>query len=409
MITGSNLANAINYLYHLILGRMLGPSSYGELASLISLSGLLAVIPASISLVVIKYVSTSKTKQSKSILISWFRIKIFQLSFMVFIVVLIIVPAIRSFLHISNISYVIAIAVTSLFSLPSLLNRSILQGLLKFKKMIVSVLIENGMKLVFSILFIYLGYRVGGAMIGFVASAAVGWYITNIYLKAYISENQKVSFSIKSMIWYSIPVIIQSITLTSLYSSDLILVKHFFSSHDAGIYAAFSTLAKIIFFGAGPISAVMFPLVSQRHSKSKGYKKIIILSFLATLIFAISILTIYWLFSKFAINLLYGAAYLEASNLLIWFGIFLTLFTLSYLIINFHLSVGCTSVVFFPAIASVVQILAIWFYHRDLFTVIMLSMLVTALLLSLLLIYSVHHWNENKKEYKFSVSHNPSI
>ena len=396
MMTGSTFANAINYLYHLSVGRWLGPSGYGELATLISLIGLLGIIPASISLVVIRYVSASKTEESKIALISWLRIKIFQLSFAIFIMILLIAPAISSFLHISNISYVIAIAVAFLFSLPAFYNRSILQGLLKFKESTISVLMENSIRLVVSILLIFLGFHVGGAMMGFVISAAVGWYIANRYLKTYFRKNPQTPPNIRSMISYSIPVIVQSIALIALYSSDVILVKHFFSSHDAGIYASLSTLGKIIFFGTGPIGAVMFPLVSQRYSEGNNYRKIFIYSFLATFILSILILAIYWLLPAFAINLLYGSAYLEAANLLIWFGIFITLFTFSSLLVSFHLSLGRTKVVLLPAIASIAQIAAIWFYHGDLFTVIMLSILVSALLLSLLLIYSVHNWNEKK-------------
>lgn len=404
MMTGSTFANAINYLYHLSVGRLLGPSSYGELAVLISLSGLLGIIPASISLVVIKYVSISRTEESKSILISWLRIKIFQLSFAVFIVVLLIAPVIRSFLHISNIIYIIGIAVTFLFSLPALLNRSILQGLLKFKEMIVSVLIENGMKLVFSILLIYLGYRVGGAMIAFAVSAAAGWYLTHIYLKIHTGRNPKTPSNIKSLILYTIPVVVQSIALISLYSSDLVLVKHFFSSHDAGIYASLSTLGKIILFGAGPIGAVMFPMIAQRHSEGYEYKKIFIYSFLATLVFAISVLIVYWIFPQFAINLLYGSSYLEAANLLIWFGIFITLFTLSSLLVSFHLSLGRTKVVIFPAVAAITQIVGIWFYHGDLFNVIIISIWINALLLASLLIYSSYEKSTSGDQSNLSYS-----
>ncbi len=60
MIFGSNFVSFINYLFHLVMGRMLGPASYGELAALIALIGLLGMIPASMSLVIVKYVSSAK-------------------------------------------------------------------------------------------------------------------------------------------------------------------------------------------------------------------------------------------------------------------------------------------------------------------------------------------------------------
>lgn len=388
MIIGSNSVNFLNLLYHFVVGRMLGPFSYGELAALISIIGLLGIIPASLSIVIIKYVSSAKDDKEITNLISWLKSKIVKGSIVFFIIILVSSPIIASFLHINKIIYLILIAVSFLFGLQSLFYRSILQGLLKFKEMVLSILVENSAKLATSIFLIFLGFRVGGAVTAFVISAFLGWLITYFYLRFHTIENPKTPIYLKSMVLFTIPVLIQSISTTSLFSSDLILVKHFFSSHDAGIYASLSTLGKIIFFGTGPISAVMFPLVAQRKTRGGNYKKIFVYSFFATAVLAATILAIYWFIPELAIKLLYGSAYLEASNLLILFGIFITLFTLSSLIINFGLSLGRTRVVFFPLVTAILQILAIWFYHQSLYQVIMISIVLSSLLLIVLLIYS---------------------
>lgn len=388
MIVGSNAINFINYIYHLIIGRMLGPSFYGELASLISLMGLMGIIPASLSLVIIKYVSSAKNEQEANILISWLKTKVFQTSIIFFVVVLIASPVVASFLHINKLNYLFFIAISFLFSTQSLLNRSILQGLLKFKEMILSVLLENGAKLLISISLVYLGFRVGGAVLAFAIAAILGWLVTNYYLKIRLKNHQKSPLNIRSMLTFSIPVLVQSFAVTSLYSSDVILVRHFFSSHEAGIYASLSTMGKIIFFGAGPIASVMFPLISQRKAREQSYKKIFMLSFFGTIALAFLVLTIYWLFPDLAIQVLYGSSFLEAKDLLLWFGVFIALFTLSSLLISYCLSLGKTSVVLFPAIAAVVQIIAICFFHQTILMVISISVIVSALLLLILLIYS---------------------
>ena len=390
MVLGSNGVNFLNYLYHLVIGRMLGPSFYGELAALISLMGLLGIIPGSLSLVIIKYVSSAKNDEEVAILISWLKTKVAQTSLIFFIFIIVISPVLASFLHINKLSYIFLIALSSLFAIQTLLNRSILQGLLKFKEMILSVFLENGAKLLISVTLVYLGFRVGGAMVAFVLAAILGWLVTNHYLKIKPKKESNFSLNLKPMLFFTIPVIVQTFAITSLYSSDLLLVKHFFSSHDAGIYASLSTLGKIIFFGAGPIGSVMFPLVSQRKAKKQSYKKIFILSFLGTVILASAVLLLYKFFPEYAIRLLYGSAYLEASHLLVWFGIFISLFTLSALLVNYGLSLGKTSVVVFPLLAALIQIILIWFFHSSLFVVIVISTIVTALLLLLLLIYSYY-------------------
>lgn len=390
MVIGSNLVSFINYLYHVVMGRMLGPAGYGELAAIISLVGLLGMIPGSLNLVVIKYISSAKTKEEIASLVNWLKTKIFLASLIFSLVILITSSLISSFLNINKISYLILVSVSFLFSLQALLNRSILQGLLKFKEMVASILAENITKLSTGILLVYFGFQVGGAMAGFVAAAALGWYITSFYLRYSVKQNPHIAIDLKGILLFTIPVLIQSVSVTSIYSSDVILVKHFFPAQTAGIYAALSTLGKIVFFGAGPIGAVMFPLVSQRNARGENYKRVFLYSFLATVLLSASILLFYWLYPEFAIKLLFGAKYLEAAGLLVWFGLFISLFTLSSLLVSYGLSLGKTRVVIFPLIAAVAQIILISLFHQTLYTVVFISAAVSALLLGSLLIYSSH-------------------
>lgn len=389
MVIGSNSVSFINYLYHLMMGRMLGPVSYGELAALFSVISLLGVVPASVSLVIIKYISSTKETAELNNLVNWLKSKILKASLIFFVLVLLFSPLISSFLNISKLSYMFFIALSFLFSLQVMVNRSILQGLIKFKELVVSILAENSLKLLLSIILVYLGFKVDGVMFVLIISTLLGWYITNHYLKIRLSKHTYLAPSnIKPMLFFIIPVTIQSIATTSLYSSDVILVKHFFSSYDAGIYAALSTLGKIILFGAGPISAVMFPLISQKKAQGQKYRNIFIYSFLATLLLIIVILLIYWLYPQLAIQLLYGKAYTEAADLLVWVGGFIGLFTLSLLVITYHLSLGRTSVVVLPLLAAIMQIIMVILFHQTLFMVILISIVISALLLVSLSIYS---------------------
>ena len=52
----------------------------------------------------------------------------------------------------------------------------------------------------------------------------------------------------------------------------LILVKHFFSPHDAGIYAGLSLIGRVIFFFSAPIASVMFPVIVQKYARKENYE-----------------------------------------------------------------------------------------------------------------------------------------
>ena len=72
-IIGTNLASVLNYFYHFVIGRLLGPANYGELATLISVLVLLSIIPSSSGLVIIKFIATSKDAKEIGCLIKFFR------------------------------------------------------------------------------------------------------------------------------------------------------------------------------------------------------------------------------------------------------------------------------------------------------------------------------------------------
>lgn len=387
MIVGSNATNFINYIYHLLMGRLLGPSSYGELASLLSLVGLIGMVPAALSLVAVKYVSSAKNGQEINNLVAWINKKTLLAGIIILVVISLASPFLASFMKINSTGLIFIIAGTFLFSLPSLYYKSILQGLLRFKETVIGVLIENSTKLILGVLLVYIGFSVGGALTAFLMATFLGWLFSRYFLKDYLTSDSIGEIKVRSMVAYSVPVLVQSVAITSLYSTDLILVKHFFSPETAGLYAALSTLGKIIFFAVGPIGAVMFPMVSKRKAEGVDYKKVFNYSFITTAVVSFIILAVYWWVPRLAITILYGSLYLEIANLLVWFGVFITLFTLSSLLINFHLSLERTKVVFLPFLAAVFQFIGIWFYHSTLTDVILVSIVVNALLLFSLLIF----------------------
>ena len=68
-----------------------------------------------------------------------------------------------------------------------------------------------------------------------------------------------------------------------IITMDLILVKHFFSDQDAGVYATLSILGKIIYFAASPVASVMFPIVAGKHAKGEKYFEFLLMSLLITI------------------------------------------------------------------------------------------------------------------------------
>lgn len=393
MIIGSNIANAFAYIYHLIIGRMLGPSGYGELASIINLIGLFSVTFGFLGLVIMKFVSGGK-KSDIPAFFNWVKGRTLIAAAVVGTVMFLATPLLAKFLN-SN-TYPIALAGPILFLyFVGYIYRSFLQGLLEFGKVVLTSNLDLFGRFVLGVLFVFLGLRVFGGVLGIFVSSALSLLLTIYFLKKYVKtgKNKKI-FSGDKEVWaYSIPIFVMSLSTNSMYMSDVILAKHFFNPYTSGIYASLSTLGRIIFYGTAPVAAVMFPLISKSFAKKENYKKIFYLSLLLTLILCLGVLGIYYLFPEFVIGILYGSGFVEGSKYLVWFGGFMTIFTINSLIINYFLSINITKPVYLSLMAAIFQVIFIWIFHSSILEVVKVSLIISLILFISLLLYLGYETN----------------
>jgi O-antigen/teichoic acid export membrane protein len=143
----------------------------------------------------------------------------------------------------------------------------------------------------------------------------------------------------------------------------------------------------------------MFPLLVQRHSRGENFKNLLYISLILVLIPSVSITLFYYLFPDFTMKFfLGGGEYLKVGKYLGIFGIFLTIFSLTNVVVNFFLSLNKTKVTYLVACGAAIQIILIYLYHSNFEEVISSSIISCGLLLVMLLLYYV-------KQYGF---HNPS-
>lgn len=399
MIVGSNVANAFAYIYHLLLGRTLGPTEYGELVSLLSVVTMVGATFGFIGLVVVKFVSASKKKDLDAIF-SWFMKRALVLGAFLLLIPVLLNTYIADFLHLDG-GLTIFLGPLLLFMMFAMIMRSFLQGQLQFTKVVISVNLDQFLKLTIGVGLVYLGYAVWGAMFGLFVSTLSGVVVMRFFLRKYSIFGTEKSFDGgKEIFLYSVPIFIISLALNSFYTTDVILVKHFFGPENAsaGIYGALSTMGKITFFGTAPVGAVMFPLISKKHSKGEGYLDIFFMSVLIVSGISIALMIIYYLFPEMAIKMLYGSGYVEAKDNLLIFSLFMGIVSLVGLFTNYFLSIQKTKVAYLVLLFSLIQIGAIWVYHSSIYSVVMASIYCTVSLLACLLIYFVYDYRQFKKE-----------
>ncbi|MFC1790401.1 oligosaccharide flippase family protein, partial [Patescibacteria group bacterium] len=361
LFLGGLVANLGNYFYHLLMGRMLGPDDYGALGSVISLVYFIGIPLTGINLVVVKRSAVflgNNQPEKAAFLHDYLSGKLFWFGIVGAGLLVVIAPILKNFLHLNSVWPIIAIIGYSFLGIFTGIKMSVLRAFLKFWSMsVVSVLATIG-KLGAAFLLVKWGCRVLGASGAFLVGEGMGLAVVNFSLKKALPRKGRERNQLKlgKIVKESVPFLATTFAFTSLYTTDLLLARHYLPTREMGYYAALSLLGKIIFFACGPISQVMFPMVSARYAAQGSYRNLFFLSLIMVLAVCFGVSLVYFFFPELMVKLLFGEKYLDAAKYLVVFAFFLSFYSLANLIANFFLSVSRNKVVFLPFIAALLQV-----------------------------------------------------
>lgn len=416
IFAGSMFSNVLAFLLNLFLARSLSYADYAIFASLLSVITLASIPAGSINTIIVKFATDYFVKEEneklKRLYIVFFKF-ILGLSVGVVLLFLILANPLKQYLHLNDISYVIVAGlIISVFYL-NVLNSAFLQSLLKFKTIALVNIAGGIVKLVMGVILIFLGYRAFGGLWA-IFFMTFGMFIFGfIPLKKVIlsKSSQNLSLNLKNVLHYAIPTFLTIFFLTSFTTIDVILVKHFFKAEMAGYYAGLSLIGKVIFYFTAPIPMVMFPLLIKRHTKGESFTNLFYLSLLLILIPSFAITAFYFLFPDFVINFFLGGRnYLYVSSYLGIFGLYLTVFSMVNVCVNFFLSLNKTNISFLVVFAAILQIILIYIFHSSFYQVIGVSLFVlVVLLLSLLYLFFKNYGNFGKLKETIAVLNNPTV
>jgi len=376
MFAAGMVFNVFSYGCHFYVGRALGPADYAVVGSLISLVAILGVPMGTVQAVITNFVSryNAKGEQSKvSFIFSFSTRCLFLLGLISSSALALSAPLVASFLNISSTGPVLALSVVFFFSFLSPVVNGILNGLQNFRASALLTALGGLFKFSFGFLFVYLGFRVSGAIFAFAVSSFIPLLLAFYILRSLSPEKTPVPLS--GLFSYSKPVFLSLVCLAIFSNIDVVLVKHFFPATEAGYYAAAALFGRLVFFVAGPIAGVMFPKVSDLMEKGLDYfstlKKALALVFLISSAASLSFLLV----PAWFILPLFGEAYLPAASLLFLFGLSMLFFALSNMLVMFCLSVQ--RYFFLPILLffSLLEIVLIYLFHSSLIQVLQMMLL----------------------------------
>lgn len=389
---GGMAASLLNFFFNLFMTRNLSVSDYGVLASLISFMTL-STIPIGALLPTIIYFSASYFAKRDFAVVRGLFLQITKLATAIGIIVFVVYVIFRSqiahFFNIADTSLMVPIALTVFIGFVGVANMPLLQAKLAFAFISFLMLVGSLSKLVIGVVFVMMGFSVRGAIWSLFIAGLIPYLVSFISLKFLFTRGSEVPrIGPRTLLSYGVPSMLGTFGLTSLITTDIIIVKHFLDPLSAGIYATLSLIGRVIFFFSAPIGTAMFPLIAQKHARKEDFHNTLRLSLVFVLLPSLAITVFYFLFPAFTIQFFSKKEEsLAAVPFLGIFGVFISLYALLVILVNFYLSIKKTEVFIPIMLGAISQAVLLWVYHDTFLTIIIISLCITGLLLVLLLLY----------------------
>lgn len=393
LVLGSFFANLFNFIFNVVMGRMLIPADFGTLSSINAVITLPTVIANAVTPLVIILAGTYFAQKQYDLIRGLYikLSKVFLVISIIFcIAFFIFIPQINSFFHINNNFLLILTDLIIFLSIMAAVNSSFIQAKLDFKFYVLILCSTTIVKLIFAWILVVMGFKVIGGVAGIFLGLLIPYFLSFIPLKFVFNRKSPSSSKIdtKILITYGIPAILVSLGLSGFITNDLILVKHYFSPELTGLYAGLSLMGRIIFFISAPIASVMFPLIVQQHAKKEKFTNTFLLALFLILLSSIAITVFYALFPKFSVLfILKKQEYLAVIPYLTFFSIFIAIYSLVSIIASFYLSIKKTKIAIPIITAAILQVVLIVLFHQAIQRIIIISISLNCLLLIGLLFY----------------------
>ena len=367
--------NVSNFLFHIVISRLLGPAHYGAVGAILSILSLLAVPVGAAQLAVTQAVM-GHTSNSQSFSLSSLIWRAVLVGFFAMLVFAALTPTFDGFLHIgSPLPLLLVSAWIPLATVGAVLQGALI-GEYRFRAVAFALFVGGGpVRLLFGALMVLAGYGVTGAVIATIFAQA---FSTGSLL---FSARQKVRSQIHGSV---VRTTRRDMTLsiaalgsyTTLIGVDTFLARHFFTATVAGQYAAGAVAAHIALFVPGAIITVTFPHLASGEGTSASSRKAFIEALKITALLGILTAGGLTVLSSIVVHLLFGSSYVAAIAVVGLLAFASAAFGVLSLFVYLHLA-RRSLVALVPWFGVALAILLISLHHQTMTSVAVIMLIVS--------------------------------
>lgn len=382
------VVNGGNYLYNLGLGRVLGPGAFADAAILITLLLVLSFVAMTFQLAVAKFTTEfDKSKQEAFVQRAYKRATTFGIILGAAIVVF--AGSLQTLFQTeSSVMFTIFGIAVPLYFIMSV-NRGNLQGRKSFIALSITYQLEMVCRLALTFALL-LFFNIESSVA--VATAIAISFIAGVFPFKKLTSKKAVQSALTSK---ESKAVMNFFVLTACYeltqiicnNSDILLVKHYFPSYDAGLYASLALIGRVVYFVTWMFVMLLLPTVVSMRKEGKNSVPVLMkyVGYITALASGIVLFT--FLFPSFAVQILFGEQYMSIAPLLGWYALATSFFALSNIFAYYYLSLDHYKPIVIAAIFGVLQIVLIILFHDSLLEVVLAQVVAMGSLLIAQLLY----------------------
>lgn len=366
---GSLVVAFMNYLYYPVLGRLMQPADFGEVQTVISIFGQLAIFFSVIGLISIGIITKYSDEDQRLKITNEISRLALYVSVVMLLLIILFSPELKGFFHFQSVLPFFALACTLLISVPIAFSNSYLQGHKRFLVLATSNLILSTGRIVLAVIFVVAGFRALGAIGGLICAQLIALAYSlkkGKGIRHFVANHlhlQKPQLQIiRGELTFISAVFLTSLTTNLLLSLDILAIKHYFPPRAAGYYTGISIIANIVYFVTGPIAGVLIPSISVSQTEAESF------SFLRRSLYLLlpiggGITLFFVLLPHLVVTLLLGSAFGPYATYLKGLSIALFLLSIANLLIYYHIGRRHNAIAPVVTIGLIVTTALLWIRH----------------------------------------------
>ncbi|HTU69728.1 MAG TPA: oligosaccharide flippase family protein [Candidatus Baltobacteraceae bacterium] len=319
VFAASLFANFFNYVFYVLMGRLLSVRDYGVVMSLISIVLVVLGLGSIAQTATAKLAADLRAAGDREAMASFSRGITRGSLWLAFAIALVAFGArgfIGNYLHIGNLGLVIVAGATAGIGIALLLQRGLFQGFGSFPTFALSSVLDT-LRTAFLVPLVH-AFGAMGSLLSFLGAVVVGSVFGELALRRRFGKmTTSARLDVRRMIVIAGATGISSSGILLLMYYDVVLARHFLTPVDAGLYGAAALAGRVIFAIISFLPTVLLPSVAVRfaHGRSSAHMLAAALGTAASVVGALAVVCA--IAPKIVIRLLAGANFVPGAPLIL--------------------------------------------------------------------------------------------